>query len=104
MSNREAVLAAWDEYIRLTWIQDDAMPESQLRCLADQASMGLSDSEKRLFMQGCRLEDRAIDLLEQALNLAEGMDWLNIGPMLPNLSAPLFAVHAADDVISPLEE
>ena len=104
VGRREALLAAWDQYIRLTWVQDEAMSEDQLRALADQASTSLSDAEKRLFLQGCRLEDGALDLLEQALSQAEGMDWLNIGPMLAHLRAPLFAVHAADDVISPLEE
>ena len=78
------------------------MSEAQLRALADQASTSLSDSEKRLFLQGCRLEDGALGLLEQALSQAEGMDWLNIDPCW-SIYAPLFAVNAADDVISPLK-
>jgi pimeloyl-ACP methyl ester carboxylesterase len=99
-----SVLAAWDRYIRQTWGIEEMRPEAPRRVLASELGASLDEAERRLFLQGCRMEEGALELLQTALNEARDMDWLHTGSMLAELRSPLIAMHSMDDEISPPDQ
>jgi hypothetical protein len=101
VSNPTSVEQAWDAYIRETWGSDEQECPEACRRLALELAADLDEPERRLFLQGCRFEEGALQQLEEALETIEGMDWLDVGPMLKSLRNPLIAVHSLDDEISP---
>ncbi len=95
------VVGAWDRYIHASWDQPEIEEEEFRRKVANGIGEDLPPDERRLFLQGCGLEEGWEERAKRALEKTTGLDWIDNDWRIQDMTSPLLAVHGAGDVISP---